>query len=541
MEAEYHYYDNDLLEHVEYANFTSTWYGYDAARRLTSIEHRRMLDTILRLEYTYTDNDLVATITEYDNAGWVATVTFAYDNRGRLIGEVRTGENPYDLTYTYDQGGNRLTKVNTLNPFESIEVVYHYDIEDPETYDSDNNRLVYYETCERSGTPFFMRGMGGGGGECTPVSTTWYYYNSDGNVTEVFTVKENPEPGEPQSSLTRLEYAINGQTVTYVLGETWGNGQDYDVTYARQFRYDGARQRYLNRQLDPETLEPVPGGDVWSDYDGDEIYGDYIIDGQTATNLRSFEPGLAKVDPWTNTGSVNTSYYHGNQIGTTRFMTDSGGTGVSPVVYTAFGEIIAGESDRYGYAGSWGYQTDEAGLFPFLHVGHRYYDPTTGRFLQRDPLGIFARLNVYLYVGASPFSAVDPKGLYPWGSKWDVEKCQGYCQKKGRKGKKGSKTSAAACGFRFKTCLEKCSEAEFDVGKSDDVPQPPDWDPWEDDPTDDFAPPSPSPPSGGGCGCTGLEAVPVLWVLWILRTREDRRRRCYDGRSRPGRVRASRK
>ena len=74
-------------------------------------------------------------------------------------------------------------------------------------------------------------------------------------MTEVFTVNENPEPGEPQSSLTRLEYAINGQAVTYVVGETWTTGsEDYDITYAREFRYDSARQRYLNRVLDPAEL-----------------------------------------------------------------------------------------------------------------------------------------------------------------------------------------------------------------------------------------------------------------------------------------------
>ncbi|MGB2985751.1 MAG: RHS repeat-associated core domain-containing protein, partial [Phycisphaerae bacterium] len=252
----------------------------------------------------------------------------------------------------------------------------------------------------------------------TLLSTTWYYYNSDGNVTEVFTVKENPEPGEPQSSLTRFTYATNGQTVTYVVGETWGNGQDYNTSYARGFRYDGARQRYLNRELDPETLEPVPGGDVWSDYDGDEIYGDYMIDGQTATNLRSFEPGIAKVDPWTNTGGANTSYYHGNQIGTTRLMTDSSGAGILPATYTAFGERVSGAmsgpGDRYGYAGRWGYQTHQE--FPYLHVGARYYDPATGRFLQRDPIGINGGLNVYLYADASPLIFVDPHGLDFWGS-----------------------------------------------------------------------------------------------------------------------------
>lgn len=58
--------------------------------------------------------------------------------------------------------------------------------------------------------------------------------------------------------------------MTYVLGETWDQGPaNYDIYFAREFRYDSARQRYMNRALDPNALE---GGSrvllsvVWSDY-----------------------------------------------------------------------------------------------------------------------------------------------------------------------------------------------------------------------------------------------------------------------------------
>jgi uncharacterized protein RhaS with RHS repeats len=45
-----------------------------------------------------------------------------------------------------------------------------------------------------------------------------------------------------------------------------------------------------------------------------------------------------------------------------------------------------------------------------LHVGHRYYDPSTGRFMQRDPIGIFGGLGLYLYSENSPAAATDPTG-----------------------------------------------------------------------------------------------------------------------------------
>ena len=94
-------------------------------------------------------------------------------------------------------------------------------------------------------------------------------------------------------------------------------------------------------------------------------------------------------------------------------MTNRSGTEVDPGVYTAFGERISGTmtgaGDRYGYAGAYGYQSHQD--FPFLHVVHRYYDPSTGRFLQRDPIGIRGGINVYAYARNGPTIRIDPHGL----------------------------------------------------------------------------------------------------------------------------------
>jgi hypothetical protein len=102
----------------------------------------------------------------------VATQDYTYDNRGRLIHEVRSGENiwqtldarrdvvavereafvacqgqAYDVTYTYDNGGNRKTKSSIVNGADPVEVAYHYDVDDDvdgvTTYGSFNNRLIY--------------------------------------------------------------------------------------------------------------------------------------------------------------------------------------------------------------------------------------------------------------------------------------------------------------------------------------------------------------------------------------------------------------
>ncbi|HUU95179.1 MAG TPA: RHS repeat-associated core domain-containing protein [Phycisphaerae bacterium] len=96
---------------------------------------------------------------------------------------------------------------------------------------------------------------------------------------------------------------------------------------------------------------------------------------------------------------------------------------MSAVSYTAFGQVIGTAPDtRYQYAGGWGYESGllvlagAPGTAPITlqHVGHRWYDPSLGRFIQRDPIGIFGGLNGYAYCANNPLSWVDPSGLLSW-------------------------------------------------------------------------------------------------------------------------------
>ena len=106
-------------------------------------------------------------------------------------------------------------------------------------------------------------------------------------------------------------------------------------------------------------------------------------------------------------------------------MSSSTGGLFDSQVYTAFGERITSQFTapvkRYGFIGAWGYQAPSTTAnpptsdfyptsFPYLHVGHRYYDPAVGRFLQRDPIGVFEGNNVNAYVNNNPVRAIDPRG-----------------------------------------------------------------------------------------------------------------------------------
>lgn len=79
-----------------------------------------------------------------------------------------------------------------------------------------------------------------------------------------------------------------------------------------------------------------------------------------------------------------------------------------------------------------GYQSDsDTGL---QLLGHRYYDPSTGRFLTRDPIG--DGRNWYVYCDNNPTSGVDPDGLI-WGKlfleglKWVGRKIFGGAVRRG--------------------------------------------------------------------------------------------------------------
>ena len=43
-------------------------------------------------------------------------------------------------------------------------------------------------------------------------------------------------------------------------------------------------------------------------------------------------------------------------------------------------------------------------------VANRYYDPGTGRFLTRDPIGVAGGINLYGFVGNNPVTGADPEG-----------------------------------------------------------------------------------------------------------------------------------
>ncbi len=90
---------------------------------------------------------------------------------------------------------------------------------------------------------------------------------------------------------------------------------------------------------------------------------------------------------------------------------DSSGNVLGSYGYDAFGVRVGTDSstDPYcGYGAQAGYYRDsETGL---SLLGHRTYNPSQGRFLNRDPISYNGGLNLYAYVGSNPLGGIDPTG-----------------------------------------------------------------------------------------------------------------------------------
>jgi RHS repeat-associated protein len=127
-------------------------------------------------------------------------------------------------------------------------------------------------------------------------------------------------------------------------------------------------------------------------------------------------------------------WYHHDQLGSTRVITDAGGNVRASYRYDPYGDLIASPtsvSNPFLYAG--GYRDSESGLY---YLRARYYEPGTGQFLTLDPLQAETRAP-YRYAADTPVNATDPTGMWcfpPWSSSCEVDLPGGNCLANGAPG-----------------------------------------------------------------------------------------------------------
>jgi len=113
-------------------------------------------------------------------------------------------------------------------------------------------------------------------------------------------------------------------------------------------------------------------------------------------------------------------YYHFDGLGSVIALSNENSEIAESYSYDAYGQPTIYNS---GYSTTFNYTTK-----PYLFTGrevdfldngslkiqynrNRSYDYTTGRWLQRDPIGYYSGTNLYEYVGSNPVYYADPAGL----------------------------------------------------------------------------------------------------------------------------------
>jgi RHS repeat-associated protein len=355
----------------------TTTYDRDPNRRVSAIRYpdgSRLeavydgVGDLVRITYPgglavrYTRDDRQRIVRAEWGRGWVG---FEYDPAGRIVRESRS--NGVTSTCTYGTNGD----------LSSITVVH-------------GDRTLFFQE---------------------------YRYDANGNVVEEREV--GGPPHRVESGEVRAEYAPGnrlrsrgGASVEFDVDGNQVVGPDWQAEYdaenrmtrlkrgaeERLFTHDGLGQRVQVSVGSASTrlfhdplgrLVAVAGG-------GAGTLDHYVYNGDLL---------VARIGPG------GDRFYHFDRMGNTRFVTDDAGAVTAAYRYDPFGRVVVSdgetEAERFTFAGRFGVLDEGGGLY---FMRNRYYDGSTGRFLQPDPIGVFGGANLYAYVGGNPVNQVDPSG-----------------------------------------------------------------------------------------------------------------------------------
>jgi RHS repeat-associated protein len=332
-------------------NGTRADMDYNADGQVMAITHSLNGTPFLALTYGRDEEGMLTTATE-PGAG---TNSYAYDALDRLTGDALVGGQPVIRTWGYD-GAYEITNTTIVSSGPPVETTRNYN--------AANELLRLTE-------------LTGG----VPTRDRAFTYNLTGDRIEQ-TGLGGPNISYGYDQESRLtSYAADGTTTSY----------GYDGDGLRRSKTQGTSTEAYTWDLAAKL--PMLLADRTARY----LYGP---DGKP----------LAEVMIGTNA----IYYYHADQLGSIRAMTDQAGAVVNTSIYDPYGvplSNVGSVSNPFGYAGE--YEDAESGL---IYLRARYYDPTTQQFLTVDPL-VKKGEQAYAYVDDNPLNHTDPSGL-SWRSWW---------------------------------------------------------------------------------------------------------------------------
>ncbi len=376
---------------------------YDAVGRVDSLMTKRPDNTVFYRfgNAVFAKNDELLSYASYENATTLGAHSYTYSSDGtrRLLNST---EGSTSHGYTYDVFGNRLSELFGSTSGGSctgvVRAVKNW---------KDNRPL------SRAAVP--------GQPECGPSR---YYSDQAGNrLAEAdTTIPVTPSGAPPIVQLkSAMSYTAAGQ-LYYSLTPAVSPGYwDHLWTW---YDADGDRaMAYLERTngaVPPQLPAPGHGAGVWSYYvpDGSDVTlevgraqgGDYRVSRRVLSGGLD-QPLVGLYAP----GPVQALAIVGDRSGTQVVAIQSNGLPLanSDATRGTFGQLLGSGSLGSGPtgAGFTGAQTPASAGYVYLR--NRWYDPTSGRFLTQDPIGLAGGVNLYEYAGNNPVNYSDPFGLCP--------------------------------------------------------------------------------------------------------------------------------
>ena len=112
-------------------------------------------------------------------------------------------------------------------------------------------------------------------------------------------------------------------------------------------------------------------------------------------------------------------YYHNDHLGTPLAMTNQAGQVVWSASYLPFGEAVITTATETTITNNFRFPGQYYDAETGLHYNyHRYYDPSTGRYLTPDPIGLRGGINLFAYVANDPVNSKDITGLIKIYGQW---------------------------------------------------------------------------------------------------------------------------
>jgi RHS repeat-associated protein len=306
-------------------------------------------------------------VTQIDSAG---LKTYDYDDAFRITGITDTTSSALSWTYGYDDL-DRLTSASKAGTTRGY------------TYDANGNRLT--ETGSSPSTLTVDANSNRLSSTSGALART-YGYDSAGNTTSFTDVSFTYNNRGRMSSSTK-----SGVTTSYVYNAL---GQLVQKGASTLYYYDDT-------------------GHVLGIYAGGGALKEEIV-WLGDTPIATLRPQAG--------GGVSIYNIHTDHLDTPRVITDS----VSGVVRWRWdGEPFGGGTviDNPSGAGVFEFNLRFPGQIAMAETGLQYnyfrdYDPSTGRYIQSDPIGLGGGLNTYAYVSGNPITNVDPTGEFVAPAIW---------------------------------------------------------------------------------------------------------------------------